>query len=151
MKFCASIVSLSLISVTVLSTNSFAETSSRLAIEGEAATKVINALEKAGFSAQTTDYGDFVSASRVDCTRAGVGESVLDSCTAMDYQKHIVKIQDGDASALFTLLLAAGAKNQITNTEATTISAYTLDCLDWNVVARPGDAQQVPTCLFNNP
>ncbi|MDD4976450.1 MAG: hypothetical protein PHY93_18980 [Bacteriovorax sp.] len=151
MKFCASIMYLALISVTVLSTNSFAENSSRLAIEGEAATKVINTLKKVGFSAQTTDYGDFVSASRVDCIHAGVGESVLDSCTAMDYQKHIFKIQDGDASALLTLLFAAGAKNQVTNTEATTLSVYALDCLDWNVVAQPGDAQQVPTCLFNNP
>jgi hypothetical protein len=145
MKF---FISVSIFILMTLITNSFAGMSSRLAIEGKVATKVIDGLVKAGFPVQKTEYGDFISASKIDCTRVSIGQQVSAYCIAYDYQKLVVKIEDADALTLFSSLSGEAVNIPSENSGPWTFSIYALDCLDWNVVAGPGESQQVPTCLF---
>ncbi|MGZ3807261.1 MAG: hypothetical protein ACXVCE_04185, partial [Bacteriovorax sp.] len=93
---------------------------------------------------------------KIECVQEE-GEALPNvTCNAFEYGNGVLKIGPSDAAVMFEAFVKAGAKVEETKDQAEllktvrTLKMNTVDCLDWNVVAKPGENQEVPTCLFRS-
>lgn len=143
------VVITTLITFIFLNSNSLAGAIPRISIQGAKATEIFNTLVKAGAPTQRTDYFDFLSIKKMECTEITNELEKTYSCTTKDYQNKINQISAAAATTLFKIFSNSGAVLHPIDRK-TSFELNAIDCVQWNVEQEPNDELTVPTCLFRN-